>query len=168
MSLPYALQIVEQRVFNPPSPFSVPKGKTSYSQPKAFLKGAAALGAKSSFTFWYGKRGGPTRKNALYLVVPRVMDRPLLSPLWLPWWIRLTSLQPWGEYLQLSSLSSIFHISYWFVPDFVTLCRADCDIRMSGHITWVGSSSAESSLQLDQLVDGQWRRWVLHPGYFGQ
>ena len=40
------------------------------------------------------------------------------------------------------------------------LFRADCDIRMSGHITWVGSSSAESSLQLEQLVDGEWKRWV--------
>ena len=36
--------------------------------------------------------------------------------------------------------------------------RADCDIRMSGHVTWVGKSSAESTLQLEQLVDGQWRR----------
>jgi len=42
--------------------------------------------------------------------------------------------------------------------DFTASFRADCDIRMSGHLTWVGSSSAESSLQLDQLVDGQWTK----------
>lgn len=42
--------------------------------------------------------------------------------------------------------------------DFTASFRADCDIRMSGHLTWVGRSSAESSLQLDQLVDGQWHK----------
>jgi acyl-coenzyme A thioesterase 9 len=42
--------------------------------------------------------------------------------------------------------------------DFTGKLRADCDIRMSGHVTWVGKSSAESSLELEQLVEGQWRR----------
>ena len=32
---------------------------------------------------------------------------------------------------------------------------------MSGHVTWVGTSSAESSLQLEQLVDGEWKRLVV-------
>ena len=45
------------------------------------------------------------------------------------------------------------------------LFRADCDIRMSGHVTWVGSSSAESSLQLEQLVDGEWKRFTSHDFY---
>ena len=46
--------------------------------------------------------------------------------------------------------------------------RADCDIRMSGHVTWVGSSSAESSLQLEQLVDGEWKRFTSHNCYFAK
>ena len=27
---------------------------------------------------------------------------------------------------------------------------------ISGHVTWVGKSSAESTLHLEQLIDGQW------------
>ena len=40
--------------------------------------------------------------------------------------------------------------------DFTGTLRPDCDIRMSGHVTWVGKTSAESTLHLEQLVDGQW------------
>lgn len=40
--------------------------------------------------------------------------------------------------------------------DFTGKIRPDCDIRMSGHVTWVGKSSAESTLHLEQLIDGQW------------
>jgi len=40
--------------------------------------------------------------------------------------------------------------------DFSGILRPDCDIRMSGHVTWVGKTSAESSLCLEQLVDGDW------------
>jgi len=36
--------------------------------------------------------------------------------------------------------------------------RADCDVRMSGHLTWVGSSSAEATLHLHQLEQGVWRK----------
>jgi len=35
---------------------------------------------------------------------------------------------------------------------------ADSDIRISGHVTWVGRSSAESTLQLHQEVDGKWEK----------
>lgn len=34
----------------------------------------------------------------------------------------------------------------------------DEDIRISGHVTWVGRSSAESTLHLEQKRDGQWHR----------
>jgi len=40
--------------------------------------------------------------------------------------------------------------------DFTGVIRPDQDIRMSGHVTWVGKSSAESTLLLEQLVDGEW------------
>lgn len=34
--------------------------------------------------------------------------------------------------------------------------RSDCDIRMSGHVTWVGKTSAECTLVLEQLVNRDW------------
>ena len=74
-----ALIILNSVFLIDPPRFLYQKGKQLAAKQKQ--KGAAALGAKSSFTFWYGKKEGPTRKNNLYLVVPRVMDRPLLSPL---------------------------------------------------------------------------------------
>ena len=30
------------------------------------------------------------------------------------------------------------------------------DIKMMGHVTWVGKSSVESTLELFQLRDGEW------------
>jgi len=44
--------------------------------------------------------------------------------------------------------------------DFAKTLRPDCDIRMSGHVTWVGKSSAESTLCLEQLVDGEWVKFT--------
>ena len=32
----------------------------------------------------------------------------------------------------------------------------DSCIYYPGHVTWVGKSSAESTLHLEQLIDGQW------------
>ena len=40
--------------------------------------------------------------------------------------------------------------------DFTGTIRSDCDIRMSGHVTYVGKTSAESTLHLEQLIDGSW------------
>lgn len=34
--------------------------------------------------------------------------------------------------------------------------NSDQDIKMMGHVTWVGSSSVEASLELYQLRDGKW------------
>jgi len=34
--------------------------------------------------------------------------------------------------------------------------RADCDIKMSGHVTWAGGSSAEVSIELEQEKEGVW------------
>ena len=31
---------------------------------------------------------------------------------------------------------------------------------LSGHVTWVGTSSAESTLCLEQLVDGEWIKFT--------
>jgi len=36
--------------------------------------------------------------------------------------------------------------------------RSDCDIRISGHVTWVGSSSAEATLCLHQKVGDIWTK----------
>jgi len=40
--------------------------------------------------------------------------------------------------------------------DFTGAIRSDCDIRMSGHVTYVGKTSAESTLHLEQLINGRW------------
>ena len=40
--------------------------------------------------------------------------------------------------------------------DFTGVLRPDCDIRISGHVTWVGQSSAETTLHLEQAFDGSW------------
>merc|ERR1719391_46297 len=42
--------------------------------------------------------------------------------------------------------------------DFTGKIHADSDIRMSGHVTWVGRSSAESTLFLEQQVEGVWMK----------
>jgi len=42
--------------------------------------------------------------------------------------------------------------------DFTRPLRADCDIKMSGHVTWAGGSSAEVSIELEQEVEGVWVR----------
>ena len=34
------------------------------------------------------------------------------------------------------------------------------DIKISGHVTWVGRSSAESTLNLHQLRDGEWKKVI--------
>merc|ERR1719300_1707115 len=44
--------------------------------------------------------------------------------------------------------------------DFAGILRSDCDIRMSGHVTWVGRSSAESTLSLEQFVEGEWVKFT--------
>ena len=44
--------------------------------------------------------------------------------------------------------------------DFTGDLRPDIDIRMSGHVTFVGKSSAETSLQLEQLIDGHWVKFT--------
>ena len=44
--------------------------------------------------------------------------------------------------------------------DFTGVLRSDCDIRMSGHVTYVGKTSAESTLHLEQLIDGQWVKFT--------
>lgn len=40
--------------------------------------------------------------------------------------------------------------------DFSGTLRPGSNVRMSGHVTWVGRTSAESTLVLEQLVDGDW------------
>jgi len=40
--------------------------------------------------------------------------------------------------------------------DFSGTLRPNIDVRMSGHVTWVGRTSAESTLVLEQFVDGDW------------
>jgi acyl-coenzyme A thioesterase 9 len=42
--------------------------------------------------------------------------------------------------------------------DFTGEILSDSDIRISGHVTWVGRSSAESTLYLEQVRDGEWRK----------
>jgi len=42
--------------------------------------------------------------------------------------------------------------------DFTGEILSDSDIKMSGHVTWVGKSSAESTLYLEQVRDGQWKK----------
>lgn len=42
--------------------------------------------------------------------------------------------------------------------DFTGKILSDSDIRISGHVTWVGRSSAESTLYLEQEVEGEWRK----------
>ena len=44
--------------------------------------------------------------------------------------------------------------------DFTGVLRSDCDIRMSGHVTFVGKSSAETTLQLEQGIDGKWVKFT--------
>jgi len=41
--------------------------------------------------------------------------------------------------------------------DFKDKINADEDIKMLGHVTWVGKSSAESTLALYQMREGQWK-----------
>ena len=53
-------------------------------------------------------------------------------------------------------------------PSLTFLSRADCDIRMSGHLTWVGSTSAEATLHLHQLEQGVWRKCTeVLPSHWG-
>lgn len=42
--------------------------------------------------------------------------------------------------------------------DWTKPLRCDADIRMSGHVSWVGGSSAEVSLELEQEIEGVWVR----------
>ena len=44
--------------------------------------------------------------------------------------------------------------------DFTGDLRPDYDIRMSGHVTFVGKSSAETTLQLEQLIGGHWLKFT--------
>ena len=44
--------------------------------------------------------------------------------------------------------------------DFTGDLRPDIDIKMSGHVTFVGKSSAETSLQLEQLIEGHWLKFT--------
>ena len=44
--------------------------------------------------------------------------------------------------------------------DFTGDLRPDFDIRMSGHVSFVGKSSAETSLQLEQLIEGHWIKFT--------
>jgi len=36
--------------------------------------------------------------------------------------------------------------------------RNDADIKLIGHVTWVGSSSAEVGVRMEQMEDGDWKR----------
>jgi len=60
--------------------------------------------------------------------------------------------------LQPAGSSSPFCIVTALVDkiDFPGSIRSDCDIRMSGHVTYVGKTSAESTLHLEQLINGNW------------
>ena len=83
--------------------------------------------------------------------------------------------------LQKGSIGSPLSIVTALVDqiDFTGILRPDCDIRMSGvlvpgwcwvwqllsscvigHVTWVGTSSAESTLCFEQLVDGEWVKFT--------
>ena len=44
--------------------------------------------------------------------------------------------------------------------DFTGNLSPDFDIRMSGHVIFVGRSSAETSLQLEQFIEGQWVKFT--------
>ena len=44
--------------------------------------------------------------------------------------------------------------------DFTGDLRPHFDIRMSGHVTFVGKSSAETTLQLEQGIDGKWVKFT--------
>ena len=44
--------------------------------------------------------------------------------------------------------------------DFTGDLRPHYDIRMSGHVTFVGKSSAETTLQLEQLISGHWVKFT--------
>jgi len=61
---------------------------------------------------------------------------------------------------QGSDMGSPFSIVTALVDqiDFTGKILSNSDIKMSGHVTWVGRSSAESTLWLEQKVDGEWRK----------
>merc|ERR1719318_1633185 len=47
-----------------------------------------------------------------------------------------------------------------FLPVAASLAtiRNDADIKLIGHVTWVGSSSAEVGVRMEQMEDGEWKR----------
>lgn len=62
--------------------------------------------------------------------------------------------------LQKPGMGSPFSIVTALVDqiDFTGKIRSDCDIRISGHVTWTGSSSMECTLSLDQLLEETWTK----------
>jgi len=64
--------------------------------------------------------------------------------------------------LQRPGMGSPFSIVTALVDqiDFTGKMRSDCDIRISGHVTWAGSSSMECTLNLEQLVDDEWEKFT--------
>lgn len=64
--------------------------------------------------------------------------------------------------LQQPGMGSPFSIVTALVDqiDFTGKMQSDCDIRISGHVTWAGSSSMECSLKLEQLVDEEWEKFT--------
>ena len=64
--------------------------------------------------------------------------------------------------LQPTGLASPYCIVTALVDqiDFTGDLRPHFDIRMSGHVTFVGKSSAETTLQLEQGIDGKWVKFT--------
>jgi len=64
--------------------------------------------------------------------------------------------------LQKEGMGSPFSIVTALVDqiDFTGKMRSDCDIRISGHVTWAGSSSMECTLMLEQLIDEEWKKFT--------
>jgi len=64
--------------------------------------------------------------------------------------------------LQQPGMGSPFSIVTALVDqiDFTGKMQSDCDIKISGHVTWAGSSSMECTLRLEQLVDEEWVKFT--------
>ena len=64
--------------------------------------------------------------------------------------------------LQRPGMGSPFSIVTALVDqiDFTGKMQSDCDIKISGHVTWAGSSSMECTLRLEQLVDEEWVKFT--------
>ena len=69
------------------------------------------------------------------------------------------------QHLKIPNLDTNIHLPYTFVTilvdkiDFTDFQpKPDADIRLSGHVSWVGKSSIECVVWMEQKLHGRWRK----------